>query len=166
LDRDDERKYLMEDVESGGSLISPHSSYIQPVPPLLVKVLLFILGYFPNFPYYAAVNPKECSHDEDVQKWTSADPMVDSHVYLKCIPGPLIGGPKLLAEDYKNWPRELPLLVLHGDADQVTSCPASKELVEKTDTKDKEHKIWPGQFHEVMHEKGDVKMDFINYIIK
>lgn len=129
-------------------------------------MLVFVLRYFPNFPYYAVVNPKEVSHDEEVQKWTAADPLVDGHVYLKCLPGPLLGGPKILAEDYKNWDETKPLLILHGDADQVTNCPGSRQLVEKTKASDKEHKEWPGQFHEVWHEKGDVKVDFINYIIQ
>lgn len=72
----------------------------------------------------------------------------------------------MVEHDYQYWPKEKPLLIVHGDADAVTSCKASKELVEKTEANDKEHKAFEGQFHEVWHEKGNVKIEFVKYIIQ
>lgn len=119
-----------------------------------------------TLPISTAVDIKECSHDLEVQEWIKQDPLVDGHVYLKCLPGPLLGGIKIAEQDYKNWPEELPLIILHGDADQVTSSEASSQLVQDTKAKDKEYKAFEGQLHELWHEKGDVKLTFINYIIE
>jgi acylglycerol lipase len=117
--------------------------------------------------FSAVVSPKEISHDEDVQKWASEDPYFDGHVYLKCIAGPLFGGAKLIDEHgYKNWPENKQLLCAHGSEDPVTSFKASQELLEKTKATDKEHKAFDGLFHECWHEKGESKIEFLNYIIE
>lgn len=119
-----------------------------------------------DMPWYATVSVKDISSDVNVQKWTADDPLVDGHVYLRAIVSPLLGGVKLFEQDYKLWPADKPLLILHGGADPVTSCAASKQLVDKLDAKDKEHKEWPGLLHECWHESGDVKVEYIQYIIE
>ena len=166
-------------------------STLQPPASFVVWLAPKVLRYFPEAPFYQselllrekesemklshtlqlpllspAVDVKEISSDEDVQKWTHEDPLTDGHVYLKCLPGPLLGGAKIVDEDYKNWPEDMPLLILHGDADKVTSSKASEEVVEKTKAKDKEYKAFKGLLHECWHEKGEVKVQFINHIIE
>lgn len=117
-------------------------------------------------PWYASVNVKECTKDVEAQKWTHEDPLVDGHVYLRAIVDPLLGGVQLHQKDYRNWPAAKPLLIAHGDKDPVTSCKASAELVDKVEAVDKEHKKWPGLLHECWHEEGDVKLQFMQYIIE
>ncbi len=46
----------------------------------------------------------------------------------------------------------LPLLVLHGDADQITMPEASKTLVAKAASTDKTLKLYPGLWHDLLHE--------------
>jgi acylglycerol lipase len=72
----------------------------------------------------------------------------------------------MLTDDYKNWPESMPLTIAHGSGDPVTSHKASKELVEKTKATDKEYKEFDGLYHECWHEKGDVKIEFINHYIE
>lgn len=72
----------------------------------------------------------------------------------------------MLDEDYKHWPQGKALLVAHGGADPVTSCKASKELVERTQAADKEYKQFDGLLHECWHEAGDAKVQFIEHIVK
>lgn len=117
-------------------------------------------------PWYADVNVKDCTHHVESQKWTAEDPLVDGHVYLKAIVDPLLGGERLLDKEYKHWPTDKPLLCLHGEDDKVTSCNASRQLVQRVEAKDKEHKGWPGLYHECWHEEGDVKVAFIQYMIE
>ena len=139
---------------------------VQPPPSILTWLAPKVLRHFPNFPYYAVVAVKDISHDEEVQKWSAADKLIDGNVYLKCLPGPLLGGAKMLDEDYKHWPQDKALLVAHGGADPVTSCKASKELVERTQAADKEYKQFDGLLHECWHEAGDAKVQFIEYIVE
>ncbi|UZJ56489.1 hypothetical protein CBS101457_005809 [Exobasidium rhododendri] len=156
----------VKDMIKGVILSSPWIKLKKPPPGVLTWALTKVLHIFPDFPYYAAVSPKEISHDEEVQKWTAADPFFDGHIYLKCIAGPLFGGAKLIDEDrYKSWPKGKSILCAHGTADPVTSFKASKELLEKTIADDKEHRAFEGLYHECWHESGNSKIEFLNYII-
>lgn len=47
---------------------------------------------------------------------------------------------------------EVPLLVLHGEADTVTSPEGSKALVARAKSEDKTLKLYPGLAHDLMHE--------------
>lgn len=123
------------------------------------------MGLYRNFPWTVGVAAKELSSDKQVQQWTEEDELVDGHVYLRTITEPLFGGIKLAEEDYKNWPSDKPIIILHGEKDPVTSSKTSKEVIEKLNASDKEYKGWPGLLHECWHEKGDVKVEFIQYII-
>lgn len=40
-------------------------------------------------------------------------------------------GESLLSSGYKHWPKDLPLLIVHGTGDKVTDCDASAEFVQK-----------------------------------
>lgn len=150
---------------SSSSSSSPSLFPQQPPPGFLVSALQLALRLYGNMPYYAGVEPKDLSKDKDVQEWTRQDKLCDGHVYLKSIAGPLLGGVKILNEEYKNWPKEKPLLVTHGSADKVTSPKASEEFTKKVEAEDKEFKGWEGYYHEGWQEVGDEKVEFIKYII-
>lgn len=52
-----------------------------------------------------------------------------------------------MTSGYKNWPKDLPLFVVHGEADKVTDADASKEFVQKLKAggvKDVEYKGFEG----------------------
>lgn len=151
---------------SGVILSAPWFKLTHPPPGILFWLAPKLLSLSRNFPWTAGVAVKELSNDPQVQKWTEQDPLVDGHVYLRTIIDPLFGGVKLADEEYKNYPSTLPLLICHGGKDPVTSFKASKEVVEKAQVNDKEHKEFPGCLHEVWHEKGDVKIEYIQYMIE
>src|SRR5262249_9810787 len=47
---------------------------------------------------------------------------------------------------------EVPLLVLHGGADKVTPPKGSQELVRRARSRDKTLKLYPGLYHDLLHE--------------
>lgn len=47
---------------------------------------------------------------------------------------------------------ELPLLILHGDADRLTSPVGSQQLLDAVSSRDKTLKLYPGLFHEIFNE--------------
>ena len=49
---------------------------------------------------------------------------------------------------------ELPLLVLHGSADLLTNPAGSQLLYDQSRSRDKRLKIYPGWFHDLLHEPG------------
>lgn len=156
----------VKDMVSGVILSSPWIKLTNPPPGILFWLAPRLIRMYYDMPWYAVVNVKECTSDVDAQKWTSEDPLVDGHVYLRAITGPLFGGVKLFESEYKNWPQDKSLLIVHGEKDPVTSCAATAQLVEKVQAKDKEHKGFAGLLHECWHEKGDAKVEFAQYIIE
>jgi lysophospholipase len=95
------------------------------------------------------INPSYLSRDPEVGRAYAADPLVNRKV-----------SPKWFAEatramqEVAEWaPRiTLPLLVMHGTDDRLTSVDATKRLFERTESKDKELIIYPGFYHELFNE--------------
>ena len=60
----------------------------------------------------------------------------------------------------------LPLLLLHGSADTLTSPSGSRFLYEKASSSDKTLKIYPGLYHEIFNEpeRGDVFADIESWL--
>ncbi|CEH16393.1 glycosyltransferase family 8 protein [Ceraceosorus bombacis] len=142
---------------------SPWLRLTHPPPSAFFWLAPRLLKAFPNVMWYAPVNPAELSHDPAVVAENKKDPLISGVVYVRAIAGPLLGGPRLVSEWYKNYPKDLPVLFAHGEADPVTSPKASRELYEKLEASDKDYKSWPGFFHEGHNEKGDDKVHFLQY---
>lgn len=49
----------------------------------------------------------------------------------------LLGGKKLLTEGWRNYPKEVPILLFHGSGDRVTAFDATKSFEEKVVADDK-----------------------------
>ncbi|KAF8218122.1 Alpha/Beta hydrolase protein [Mycena galopus ATCC 62051] len=73
---------------------------------------------------------------------------------------------ELLEENYKKWPKALPLLIVHGSGDVLTSHVAAQALHDKLDCDDKHIIIYPEAFHELVHEPEREKVldDMISFI--
>ncbi len=50
------------------------------------------------------------------------------------------------------WDLDLPILVLHGSADEVTDPDGSRKLVKQASSTDKTLKLYDGLFHDLLHE--------------
>jgi acylglycerol lipase len=106
---------------------------------------------------------KEITRDPVEQKRLEEDPYVDTWTRVQSIAGPLEGGPKILTDGYKQFmANEVPLLALHGEADQITSPEGSKKLVEllkEGGAKDVEWKGYPGAAHSLMLDIDGIPKD-------
>jgi alpha-beta hydrolase superfamily lysophospholipase len=60
----------------------------------------------------------------------------------------------------------VPLLAMHGEADVITPPAGSKALVERATSTDKTLKLYPGLFHDLLHEpeKEQVMTDLMKWI--
>jgi len=74
-------------------------------------------------------------------------------------------GEALLKTHHKNWPEHLPILIIHGTADDVTSHSASKKFIDSIPANDKTHTSYEGGFHELHNEPDGVKEKFIEECI-
>lgn len=103
------------------------------------------------------VKPETLSHDPAVGEAYIHDPLVKSSGSLRNVSDMLDGGEQLLAHNYKFWPEDLPVLFIHGSADQVSSHVATQKFYELIKAKDKTLSIYPDGYHELQNEPNGVQ---------
>ena len=94
------------------------------------------------------INPKSLSHNNDEVNTYSKDILVHNRVSVRLGIDMLKAGEWAL-DHADEFP--LPLLLMHGKADQVTSPLASQQFAEKMQ-KQCTLKLWPDFFHEIHNE--------------
>jgi alpha-beta hydrolase superfamily lysophospholipase len=133
-------------------------------PPALVMVIVRLLAALvPTVPLLG-LDPAGVSRDPDVVRAYVADPLVH-HGKLTA---------RLIAEMSKAMRStlaqsraiRLPLLILHGDQDVLTSPVGSQALLDAVSSKDKTLKLYPGLYHEIFNEpeKDDVLSDMTTWL--
>ncbi|KAF8314937.1 lysophospholipase [Clavulina sp. PMI_390] len=106
----------------------------------------------PNTIIDAPVNPDELSHDPVANKAYIDDPMIKATGSMRGLADMLGNGIALAEQHYKNYPSNMPVLLVHGDSDKVTSHQASEQFYTSIQAKDKHLVIMPGGYHELAHE--------------
>lgn len=130
------------------------------VPAWMKQVLKRVGAVLPNLKAPAGV-PDLLSRDPEVQRAFSLDPLCNN------TPTKLGFVQQLVAASDRTR-REmhairLPLLVMHGEADRLTSPEGSKQLVLEAASGDKTLKLWPDDKHEIFNELDQA--DVIAYMI-
>ena len=103
---------------------------------------------YPSLRLPMGVDPAGISHDRQIVQAYQDDPLNHAVISARLAVEALAAGEWALthAEDLN-----IPLLLMHGTFDSITSPMASQEFAEKTDASCL-FKLWPGLFHELHHE--------------
>ena len=119
---------------------------------------------WPSFSQSSGLDTKALSHDSEVVHAYENDPLVHDHVSARMFIGIYQAGQWALehASEFS-----LPLLLMHGGADKITSIKASSEFARKI-TKNCTLKIWDGLYHEIHNEpeKEEVFKFLIDWLDK
>ncbi|KAF8342953.1 Alpha/Beta hydrolase protein [Cantharellus anzutake] len=112
----------------------------------------------------------------DAGKWQSrnptiieafkTDPLLHNYTTRQLRNDTLSSGSALAKENFKNWPKNLPLLIVHGDGDLINSCKASQDFVRDTEAADATCSPYPGAYHELHHEPDGQGLQAVNECIK
>jgi alpha-beta hydrolase superfamily lysophospholipase len=102
----------------------------------------------PDFSMNSGLNVKGLSHDLTVVNAYVADPLVHSKISPRLYVGVTEAGEWALAHADQL---PLPLLLMHGGADPVTSAKASRKFAEKAGPK-VTLRVWDGLYHEIHNE--------------
>jgi len=120
---------------------------------------------FPNLHVPSSIVAQDLCHDPAVVAAFEKDPLIGSYSTIKAVSDMLEEGKALAEKNYKKWPTELPILILHGDADKVTSHIASEKFYIDIKANDKHYSVYPGAYHEVHNEPDGVGTRFVDECI-
>lgn len=117
---------------------------------ILGKTMRSIL---PGLVQPSGLDPEMISTDKaEVEKYI-ADPLVHDKISVGAGMALMEAGEKL--EKY-NGSYPVPLLIMHGDADKITSFEASQQFSESVDNTT--FKSWPGMYHEIHNETSKIQV--------
>ncbi|MCC9294993.1 alpha/beta hydrolase [Clostridium sp. MT-14] len=91
--------------------------------------------------------------DPEVVKAYDEDPLVLKESNVKLLGEAFVKGPVWIENNVKKY--KYPCLILHGGNDQIVTNEASKWFYKNISSEDKNLKIYPGCYHEILNEKDE-----------
>ncbi|MCB0650006.1 MAG: lysophospholipase [Saprospiraceae bacterium] len=131
--------------------------------PFVVGLGKFMRNIYPKLTQPNGLDPNHISRDPEEVKKYIADPLVHNKVSASLGIGLLEAGVWL--HDFKGDP-PVPILLMHGGADQITSCASTQAFAFKMGPRTT-FKKWDGMFHEIHNEKQqqevfEFTLDWVN----
>ncbi len=122
------------------------------LPPFMAAATLLAGTLTPNLGQLAPDNSK-FSSDPAVEADMGRDPLIYQP------PGPVATAAQLVGGIERVWAGvdrlTVPLLLLHGRADQLTAPAGSRDLYQRAPSTDKTLRLYEGHAHDLVHEPGD-----------
>lgn len=131
--------------------------------PPAFKVLLakIMVNIYPAFTESAALDSSAISRDKDEVRKYDADPFNHGKITAGAFLSMFDAGKWALANADKL---SIPLLIMHGTADKLTSPEGTKEFVEKAPKNLTMFKLWEGFYHELHNEPEPDRSEVLAYI--
>ena len=138
-----------QDDYSGLILTGPALGVPTP-PPWWQVALLRVLSALMPASKALAIDAKAVSRDPSVVDAYTADPLVHHDNIPARMVVSLFDEGQFVLDNAGHI--TLPVLLLHGEEDQLTSVPASRQFIEALGASDKHLTIYPGMYHELFNE--------------
>ncbi len=135
--------------EVAGALVTSPLLHPAFTPPAWKRMLLATAsGLLPRLPLASGVEPGGLSQDPEVVHRYRADPLVHDRVSLRLGAALLKSGTYALKHAARL---QRPVLLMHGEADPITSAAASKLFADRAGSTCR-LRLWPGMLHELHNE--------------
>lgn len=115
----------------------------------LVGVTKLLAGLFPGLAVMALDDARFC-HDPAVVAAMRSDPLVHGGKAPARTAAEILRNMDVVQERAREL--TLPVLALHGGDDQITEPQGSKDIIAKSGSVDKTLTIYPGMWHDLVHE--------------
>lgn len=142
------------DVHIDGLILSGAALRLD-VWPITVALTRGLVEVAPGAPALSLDN-RDFSSDPRAVAAMSADPLIYQDA------GPAHTAAELVEADRRIWAGvgrfDMPLLLLHGSADRLTSPRGSRDLYDRAPARDKTLVIYRGFFHDLLHEPGGARV--------
>jgi alpha-beta hydrolase superfamily lysophospholipase len=131
-------------------------------PKLLVAFAKLMRNIYPSMPNNNQLDVTAISRDaNEVQKYK--DDKLNHYTITPALFFPTFENGKEAINQAKEL--KLPTLLMHGDADRLTSYEGSKAFAENANS-NVEFKSWPGFFHEIHNEPMEARQQIFDYMLQ
>ncbi len=133
------------------------------IAPLLQKFSSALGSLIPNVPT-VKLNPEYISRDPEVVKAYIEDPLVYTERIYARTGAEMLDATRTLQGELDRF--DYPVLILHGGDDKLAETEGSRRLYERAASNDKTLKVYPGAFHELVHEtnREEVMADILDWL--
>ena len=125
---------------------SPALELARPAPGWKLAIARTLGKWIPNLSLPSGIRPAQLTSDKHAQQEFGRDALRHSRVTAPTFFGMLELQKSVAAQSNEL---SVPVLLMHGDADQITSAEATREFAQRTGS---DLKIWRGLRHELHHE--------------
>jgi acylglycerol lipase len=155
--------YLIKNPDNGfKAVVASAPALLLAFEPPAFKLTLgkIMRGIYPGFTQKNEINPDHLSRDKEIVEKYIQDPLVHNLISAETALG-LIDWGKNAIEKLKKV--DIPVLLMHGDADQLTSHKGT-EIFAKNAQGDVTLKIWYDMYHEIHNELE--KQSVLDYMLE
>jgi len=145
--------YVIEkDVELQGIIVSsPWLKLVHPPLPLLVWLVKWLSHIMPWLTVRTGIKADQLSHDGMEMKSTKTDPLLHKKISIKLFSDLRKNSEMILHNKYRL---NIPLLLMHGTADPLTSYQTSKSFAQNAKG-NVTFKEWQGMRHDLLNGAGN-----------
>jgi alpha-beta hydrolase superfamily lysophospholipase len=143
--------YALDNQKELAGLVCISFAYRVPAPDFALKAIGFISGFLPKLPILALKN-SDFSRDKQHVAKMDADPLIKNEKQpAKTLTALAAAGARM----HRDFPTmKIPVLIMHGGDDHATLPVGSEEFFARTGSTDKELKLYPGHFHDLLNDVG------------
>ncbi len=124
---------------------SPWLQLVHPPARILIKAAKILSSVFPSLTVRTGVKAGNLAHSGASTRSTKTDPLLHKKISLKLFTDLQENGETILRNKHRI---NIPLLLMHGDADRLTSYKASRSLAQNAG-EFTEYKQWEGMYHDL-----------------
>ncbi|KAF7305556.1 Hydrolase-4 domain-containing protein [Mycena chlorophos] len=148
---------------------SVNLAHANPPPAILIWILTGIAALFPWTLFPLRNKTTDLSRNKETGKAYDADELIGTPGSLKSISSIFAQGERVLKSPH-NWPREMPVLFLHGDADRMAHFGVVHKFFNEIPADDKVWHTYNGGYHELHNEPDGIRekslADIVSFIHK
>ncbi|KAG8925307.1 hypothetical protein FRC03_011675 [Tulasnella sp. 419] len=137
---------------AGVVVTSPLIRQTHPANGILRKFGAIAARLFPNLNYPVKVPADDLTSDPEFNSKAAMDPMMKTFATMGVLNDILTAGETLVDAGFKAWPANLPLLMVHGDKDNVCCFNSSRSFFDNLKADDKSFIPYEGGCHELHNE--------------
>jgi len=142
--------YVLDNPDALAGFICESFAFQVPAPGFALAAIKALSHIAPRLPVLKLKN-EDFTRDPEALAALNADPLIAHEVQPAMTVAALVRADERLREEF---PMRMPVLILHGTADNATVCHGSQFFYDTVGSEDRTLKLYEGHFHDLLSDTG------------